>query len=135
AERTNGARQLGSGRNTISGLKSADPGADFKDARTELMAEELNGGFGFQAALDAVEGQRRNSLRKLSLRDAGLHAKGFNENLTRSADGHRHIVQAHVVEAVETPSLHQMILRHRLQPGRSRVQSERPVAQKALLQG
>src|SRR2546426_10475999 len=82
------------------------PAIDFEDAGAELVPEELDGRLGFEAALDAVESQRRDSLRKLCLRDARLHTERLNQYVSRRTDGFGHVVEPHVVESVKTPGFH-----------------------------
>ena len=82
AEWTLPARQFGPRRDPVAGTKPACA-VGFEDAGAELMSEELDGRLGFEAALDAVEGQRRDSARKLCFGDARLHAERFNQNVSR----------------------------------------------------
>src|SRR6185503_18008735 len=74
AERALPARQLGPRCDTVAGTEPARA-IDFDDTGAELMSEELDRRFGFEAAFDAFEGQCWDSLRKLCLCDARLDTK------------------------------------------------------------
>ena len=110
AERALPARQLGPRRHAVAGSKPADARSDFEDAGAEFVAEELDGGLRFQPALDAVVGQRRDSLGELCFGDARLHAERFDQDVPRTTDGFGNVVEPHVVEAVESPGFHGSIL-------------------------
>ena len=86
------------------------PATDFQDAGTEFVPEELQRCLGFQAAFDAVEGQRRDALGQLRFGDARLNAQRLDQDMPWPADWLRHVVEPHVVEAVETPCFHRWIL-------------------------
>jgi len=66
---------------------------------------------GFEAALDTVESQSRDSLRKLCLRNARLHTERFNQNVSRRTDRFGHVVEPHVVESVKSPGFHDSVFR------------------------
>src|SRR5262249_61613833 len=86
AERAVAARQLGPRCNAIAGLKARHAAPDFEDAGAELVPEELNRRLGFQPALDAIIGERRDPLGELRLRDAGLHAERLRKDILRAAN-------------------------------------------------
>ena len=70
------------------------------------MPEKLDGGFRLQAALDAVERQRRDTLGELGFRDARLHTERLDQHVSRGTGRFGDVVEAQVVEGVETPGFH-----------------------------
>src|SRR5207245_1184650 len=81
-ERALAAGKFGARSHPITGFESRDTRTHFKNASTELMAEELEGSFGFEPAFDPVIRQGRDAKRELGLGHAGLDAERFRQNMT-----------------------------------------------------
>src|SRR5262249_32032824 len=111
AQPTLAAGQLGPRRDAVAGAEPADAVPGLQDAGAELVPEELERRLGLQPALDAVEGPRRDARGQLRLRDARLHAERLDQHVPRTADGLGNVVEPHVVEAVEAPGSHRVMLR------------------------
>jgi hypothetical protein len=110
AHRTLAARKFRASRNTVAPLKATHAFTGLDDPRAILVTEQLHRSFSFKPWFDSFKGEGRNSERKLSFGDAGLHAENLRKDVTRPDSWYGNLVQAHVAESVESPCLHRCLV-------------------------
>ena len=112
AERARFAGEFGAGGNAVPDAKVPHAFAHFDDADAELVAEKLHRGFGFEAQLNAVEGEGANAGGQLRLRHAGLHHQHLYADVPWGHRGQRNFVEPQVAKTVKSPSFHAKLIIH-----------------------